>query len=173
MLLPCTVPVVVPFLLAIAAHAETLTGRVVAIADGDPLTIVDGFNKQHRIRPSGIDAPEKAQPFGERSKQNLGRLAFNRPALADCAKRDKYGRQVCVVRVNGADVALGQVAAGLAWWYRKCSTQKRRSCDGQTLAASCASAAYRWPNQRRQPPAKQLLAREDPWHRTLPSFAIT
>lgn len=105
-------------------RAKPFPGAFVGTADGDNLTILDGFNKQHRIRLSGIDAPEKAQPFGERSKQNLARLVLNRPAMADCPKRDRYGRQVCVVRVNDADVALGQLAAGLAWWYRRYAAEQ-------------------------------------------------
>ena len=60
-----------------ASQAETVAGRVVSgIADGDTLTILDLSNQQHRIRLSGIDAPEKKQPFGSRSKQNLSSLAF-------------------------------------------------------------------------------------------------
>ena len=101
------------------AAAETVVGRVVGIADGDTLTILDGSNRQHKIRLNGIDAPEKAQPFGNVSKQNLSRLAFGRYATAECPKVDRYRRRVCVVRVDGIDVGLAQVAAGLAWWYRK------------------------------------------------------
>jgi endonuclease YncB( thermonuclease family) len=107
------------FFVATLAAAETLSGRVVAIADGDTLTIVDTSNQQHRIRLSGIDAPEKAQALGNVSKQNLSRLAFGRGAVANCPKVDRYGRQVCVVRVDGIDVGLAQIEAGLAWWYRK------------------------------------------------------
>lgn len=40
-------------------HAETLTGQVVAVADGDTLTLLDLGNHKHRIRLNGIDAPEK------------------------------------------------------------------------------------------------------------------
>lgn len=39
--------------------------------------------------------------------------------MANCPKVDRYGRQVCVVRVDGIDVGLAQIEAGLAWWYRK------------------------------------------------------
>jgi len=49
---------------AISAHAETITGRVVGIADGDTVTVLDAQKVQHKIRLAGIDAPEKAQPFG-------------------------------------------------------------------------------------------------------------
>src|SRR4051812_8962779 len=40
------------------ANAELLTGKVIGISDGDTVTILDGANQQHRIRISGIDAPE-------------------------------------------------------------------------------------------------------------------
>ncbi len=50
------------------ALAEVVTGRVVSIADGDTLTVLDSSNQQHKIHLYGIDAPEKKQPFGSRSK---------------------------------------------------------------------------------------------------------
>jgi endonuclease YncB( thermonuclease family) len=116
------------------AAAETVTGRVVGVADGDTITILDTSNQQHRIRINGIDAPEKAQAFGQVSKQNLARLAFGRGAVADCPKRDRYGRQVCLVRVDGIDVGLAQVEAGLAWWYRKYAKEQSPQ-DRATYAA--------------------------------------
>lgn len=81
--------------------------------------ILNSANTQYRIRIAGIDAPEKAQPFGEKSKQNMARLAFQKDAVADCPKRDRYGREVCTVIIDGIDVGLAQLDAGLAWWYRK------------------------------------------------------
>lgn len=64
--------------LALSVHADTITGRVVGVADGDTITVLDANRQQHKIRLQGIDAPEKAQPFGERSKQNLSRLVFGK-----------------------------------------------------------------------------------------------
>jgi len=101
-----------------AAWADTLIGKVIKIADGDTLTILTADKQQHRIRLAGIDAPEKKQPFGNRSKQNLAKLAHGKQAEADCPKRDRYGRQVCKVYVNGQDIGLRQIYDGLAWWYR-------------------------------------------------------
>ena len=62
----------------LSAWAETFEGRVVSVADGDTITLLDSNRQQHRIRLAGIDAPEKAQPFGQRSKQHLSELAFGR-----------------------------------------------------------------------------------------------
>ena len=65
------------------AHAETISGRVVGVADGDTLTVLDGDNVQHKVRLCGIDAPEKKQPFGGRSKQNLSSLTFSEGAVVE------------------------------------------------------------------------------------------
>lgn len=110
---------VILFALAIPAQADTFTGYVTAITDGDTLRILDGQKHEHKIRLAGIDAPEKVQPFGSKSTSNLGRLAFNKNAVADCPKTDRYGRLVCKVTVDGQDVCLQQVKDGMAWWYRK------------------------------------------------------
>jgi len=90
----------------------------VAIADGDTLTLLDLDKRQHRIRLNGIDAPEKKQPFGNRSRANLSRLVFDRNVRAECHKRDRYGREVCKVFDGSVDAGLEQIRAGLAWWYR-------------------------------------------------------
>ena len=68
---------------AFAAHADTLTGRVVGVADGDTITVLDADRQQHKIRLGGIDAPEKAQPFGQRSKENLSRMVFGKEVRVD------------------------------------------------------------------------------------------
>ena len=55
-------------LLAGLACAETLTGKVVGVMDGDTIEVLDATKTPRRIRLEGIDAPEKAQPFSARSK---------------------------------------------------------------------------------------------------------
>ena len=72
------------------AHAETITGRVVKVADGDTLTLLDASNVQYKIRFSGIDAPERDQAFGGASKKKLSKLAAGKNAEAHCHKQDRY-----------------------------------------------------------------------------------
>lgn len=112
-------PLALALLTAFPVPAETIIGRVVGLADGDTLTVLDHARRQHTIRLSGIDAPEKAQPFGQRSRTALSALAYGRQAVADCPKRDRYGRAVCAVRIEGSDIGLEQIVAGMAWWYRQ------------------------------------------------------
>ena len=59
--------------------------------------------QQYKVRITGIDAPEKVQPFGSRSQANLGQMAFQKQVTADCPKYDRYGRLLCKISVDGKD----------------------------------------------------------------------
>jgi endonuclease YncB( thermonuclease family) len=89
------------------------------LGDGDTLTLLDASRTHHEICLAFIAAPEEKQPYGQRSKQHLSDLALGKEAKADCYNTDRYGPQVCAVFVDGKDVGLAQLDAGLVWWYRK------------------------------------------------------
>lgn len=90
---------------------------VVAIADGDTLTVLCNKHEQVKIRLAEIDAPEKRQPFGMRSKQSLSQLCYRAKAEVTPQTRDRYGRAVARVKCNGVDVNVEQVRRGMAWVY--------------------------------------------------------
>ena len=133
--------VLATLLLALAcnANAETITGRVVGVADGDTITVLDARKVQHKIRLAGIDAPEKKQPFGNRSKESLSQLAFGKTVDVETIKRDRYGRQIGKVLVNGQDVNLLQVERGMAWFYRQ--YQREQSPNDRRLYEAAEDAA--------------------------------
>lgn len=94
--------------------------RVIGISDGDTLTVFDDTTHvQTKIRISAIDAPEKAQPFGQRSKQALSDLCYGKPASIVYVDADRYGRTVADVSCNGVDVGRAMVGSGMAWAYDK------------------------------------------------------
>jgi endonuclease YncB( thermonuclease family) len=97
---------------------QTLTGRVIRIADGDTITVLDASNTQHRIRLQGIDAPESHQDFGTQSKKNLSSLIFDKEVTVQYDKTDRYGRLVGKILLDGRDINLEQVRAGMAWHYK-------------------------------------------------------
>jgi len=103
-------------LLALGASIE---GQIVGVSDGDTVTLLDAQKKQWKIRLLGIDAPEKKQAFGQRSKQHLSDLVFNKQVVVEYYKRDRYGRTLGKLLVDGADVNLEQVKAGMAWHYKR------------------------------------------------------
>lgn len=103
--------------LAGAAHAE-LRGQVIGVMDGDTIELLaDG--RPVRIRLAQIDAPERRQPFGTRAKQHLVALAYQRSATVQESGRDRYGRIIGTVLIDGQNVNRAMVAAGLAWAYRR------------------------------------------------------
>jgi len=118
-----TSPTVYVFLLGVflwqTLNAETLSGKVIHVADGDTITILDSSHQQLKIRLSGIDAPEKAQDYGQRSKEHLNGLVQGQQVIVETSKKDKYGRHVGQVLLKGQDVNLEQLRAGLAWYYRE------------------------------------------------------
>ena len=104
--------------LHLVSHADMLLGHVVAVSDGDTITVLDDTKQRHAIRLMGIDAPEKAQAFGLRAKQSLSALVFDRDVSITWVKKDRYGRTVGQVYVDDTDVCLEQIKRGLAWHYK-------------------------------------------------------
>ena len=109
------------------ALAAIFEGRVVGVADGDTITVLDDSRVQRKIRLAGIDAPEKKQPFGQRSKESLSDLVFNREVQVETTKRDRYGREIGRVMVKGLDANLQQVKLGMAWHYKAYEREQSRN----------------------------------------------
>jgi micrococcal nuclease len=104
-----------------AARAEEFVGKVISIADGDTITVLHARRPQ-RIRLSGIDAPEKGQPFGESARQFTARLAFGHEVTVHVSGHDRYGRSLAEVLLpDGRNLNQELVRAGYAWWYRRYS----------------------------------------------------
>lgn len=122
--------------LAIAAELHV---RVVGVSDGDTINVIDDSRNQYKVRLAGIDAPEKRQPFGGRSKQALSSLVFDRQVLIDLGKTDRYGRIVSKVAINDIDVNLEQVTSGMAWHYKK--YQKEQTPEDRIAYARAEEAA--------------------------------
>lgn len=114
----CSLLLVLP-LISESVEAEEIYGRVVAVADGDTLTILVSGHNQIKVRLAEIDAPEKVQPFGRRSKQSLSELCFDKEAVLHTTDTDRYGRTVAKVHCAGVDANTEQIRVGLAWAYRK------------------------------------------------------
>jgi len=112
-------PFVAASSLFLASSAFALSGTVVSVADGDTLTVLDASLTQHRVRLVEIDAPEKQQAFGQRSKQSLAQLCFNKQATVQTSGTDKYQRVLGTVYCGGVNANRYQVQNGFAWVYRQ------------------------------------------------------
>jgi endonuclease YncB( thermonuclease family) len=106
--------------LAPALDAETFSGKVVGVSDGDTISVLrDG--RAVKVRLHGIDCPESRQAFGQRAKQFSSGLVFGQRVTVEVRARDRYGRLVGRVFAKGAELNLELVRAGLAWHYKRYS----------------------------------------------------
>lgn len=103
----------------IGAWADTITGKVIAVTDGDTIRVLDAQHIQYKVRLAGIDAPESKQAYGARSKTNLSDLVFGKTVTVEFTKHDRYGRVVGKVLHEKVDTDLQQIEVGLAWHYKQ------------------------------------------------------
>jgi endonuclease YncB( thermonuclease family) len=147
--------------------ATTLLCLIVGISDGDTLTArcgEPGQYEQIKVRLQGIDAPERKQPFGERARQALAELTFQKEAELRCNKLDRYKRHVCSVWVKPdeapgpaktLDAGLAMVTQGMAWWYRSYAREQSLQERGQYEFAEQEAKARRvglWQDPEPTPP---------------------
>lgn len=101
------------------ALAETFTGRVVRVLDGDTVSVLTPEKQEVRVRLAEIDAPEKNQPFGVKARKMLSELIFAEDVFVVKVDTDRYGRTVGRIYHGQTDVNLEMVKAGGAWAYTK------------------------------------------------------
>lgn len=122
-----------------SALGEEFIARVIVVLDGDTVLIrrASGLVK---IRLAGIDAPEKAQIFGETSKRSLSGMVKGKQVKIVSETMDQYGRMVAHLSINGLDVNAEQIRRGMAWaavgWR-----QSRRAPTGVPLAGEDSNFA--------------------------------
>ncbi len=101
-----------------SSPVQEIHGRVVSVADGDTITVLDSA-KQYKIRLNGIDCPEKSQAFGRRSKEFTQAKAFSKEVRVILLGRDRYQRYLGeVILPDGKSLNKLLLKNGYAWWYR-------------------------------------------------------
>jgi endonuclease YncB( thermonuclease family) len=125
--------------LSLTAFGDTLTGKVGRVVGGDTLYVLDANYKDHKIRLAGIDAPERRQAYGLASRKHLLSIVAGKQVRVEYQKRDRYGRIVGKVLLDGIDVCLEQVKVGFAWHYKK--YQHEQSAEDRELYADAENKA--------------------------------
>lgn len=115
--------IVVGCLLAAQSVLADFSGKVVGVSDGDTITVLKD-REQVKVRMVEINAPEKGQAFGNRSKQALSQLVHDRQVEIREQGTDRYGRTLGRVYLSGLDVNTEMVRRGMAWVYVKYAKDK-------------------------------------------------
>jgi len=132
-----------------------IEGKVVSVHDGDTVTVVDQDSKKFNIRLQGIDAPELKQEFGAASQKNLSGMVLGKQVSILWNKVDKYRRTVGTIMLDGRDINIEQVKAGVAWHFKKYedeqSPTERHTYAAAELSARAAKLGL-WKNENPLPP---------------------
>lgn len=111
-----------------------LTGRVVRVADGDTVSVLDERNTQHKVRLFGIDTPEQNQPYGNAAKKALLDLVSQETVGVVVITTDSYGRKVGTLYHDGVNINVAMVASGYAWWYQHFAPYERKLAASEQQA---------------------------------------
>jgi endonuclease YncB( thermonuclease family) len=125
---------------------KTIHGKVVSVADGDTVDVLDAGGERHRIRMAFSDAPETKQEYGPESKAALNAQIYKEIVTVYIADTDQYQRVVGVVvkDATGEDMNLSQILHGNAWFYSFYSAKQPKAMrDAYSQAEAQARAAKR------------------------------
>lgn len=134
--------------------AKDLEGKIVGVSDGDTATmLIEQPNGKLtvRIRLAQIDAPEKSQPWGQKSKQALSDLIYNKTIRAEVETKDRYGRVVANLYDGDVWVNLRMVDNGHAWMYRQYSNNLQIA-QSESQAKQSGLGLWSLPEAERIPP---------------------
>lgn len=119
--------------------------KVVGVSDGDTITCLENGHDQIKVRLNQIDAPEKAQDFGNASKKALSALVFGKVVGLKTNGKDKYKRTLAEVFIDGKNVNKEMVRTGYAWAYKEYLTDNEYS-ELERLAQSNSLGLWSMPD---------------------------
>jgi endonuclease YncB( thermonuclease family) len=141
----------------LAAAAETLTGKVVKVADGDTITVLVD-RELVKVRLAEIDSPERGQPWSNRAKQALTEKIAGHVVQVETKWNDRYGRRVGHVVYAGRDINRELVREGHAWVYRQW-LRDQTLLDDEAHARDARAGLWGLPEPERVPPWQWRKAR--------------
>lgn len=97
-------------------------GKVVAVQDGDTLSVLGPARQVVKVRLAGVDAPEHHQAFGSVCRQFLADNVFAKVVYIQpigSSEVDQYGRLIATVFHEKTDINLLLIQSGCAWHYIK------------------------------------------------------
>lgn len=110
-------------------NGQRFYAKVVAVADGDTIRVIDSNGQKHKLRLSYIDAPELNQAGGQDSRQALNQWIYRQQVLVEVFDVDRYRRKVARIRLNGEDINLKQIQTGHAWHYQSIAKKQQNPSD--------------------------------------------
>ena len=111
------------FFLCAQIYAQSLTGKVIGIKDGDTVVVIDAANNQTTLRLAEVDCPEKKQAFGTKAKQFTSDAVYLKEVKYIVTDTDRYGRSIAKVYYDDNKYLSAEIIKnGFGWQYKQYST---------------------------------------------------
>lgn len=132
--------------------------QVIGVKDGDTIELLSDEGPVV-VRLADVDTPEKNQPFGKRAKAFTSDFCFGKVVTVQHQnKKDRYGRIIGTVVYNNRILNEELVKAGLAWHYKRYSSESYYSILEKMARAEKvglwaepdAVAPWEWRKQKRK-----------------------
>lgn len=134
---------------SVSTSSYALVGQVVAVADGDTLTVLSETGKTQRVRLASIDAPEKAMEYGKEARDTMVQLALGKLVSVTEDGYDAYGRLIGIVSHGNVSLNEKMVKLGMAWVF----------CDKPETPQRCKYLNERdWHFEKLQEEARRMRA---------------
>lgn len=113
------------FFLCTQVYAQTLTGKVIGVKDGDTVVVIDSLKNQTTLRLAEVDCPEKAQAFGNKAKQFTSDQVYFKQIKYIVIDTDRYGRSIAKIYYDDNKYLSAEIIKnGFGWQYKQYSTSK-------------------------------------------------
>lgn len=146
---------------AAAQSDDLLTARVVGVASGDSISVLEPENKLIKLRLHGIDCPEEGQPFGEKAKQFTAEQCFGKIVMYRLVGIDRFDRTIATVFLeDGRELNLEILKAGYAWYFQQyLGRQDYADAEAEARKAGAGlwgdkdpTAPWEWRQEKRKAP---------------------
>lgn len=102
------------------ASADTVSGKVVFVVDGNTVLVVDDSKDSLLVILTGIDSPELGQEYGDDARRFLEKLVLKKEVVIELTGKDRKGNQLGIVLIKGkTDLRVELLKEGLAWTAEK------------------------------------------------------
>ena len=103
--------------------AQTFTGKVMNIIDGNTFEIVDDYDEVTKFMLSEVDCPELGQELGDEARAFSEETILKKKVEVTVKGKDMWGNKLVVIKLkNGTLLHEELIEEGLAWASQKATS---------------------------------------------------
>jgi endonuclease YncB( thermonuclease family) len=103
---------------------DDIVAKVIAVHDGNTLTVQATNGEKYDVLLFGIDCPELGQAYGKSAKSFLEKMVLKKNVTVEFHGKDRTGKRIAIVLLkNEDDPRVELLKEGLAWMTERNAPQ--------------------------------------------------